>query len=239
MPEERQRERKIDEEAPEVQEPTPKKLAWLPYVGGFFLSFAVMVTAMWFLHPAMRAARQDAAEMADSLQQVSALIQGDPESVSDSTSKSLPQKQGQPEQMHGATPVVQASDSLVEHIEALKSTLSDQQRDMQVLGDSISQMAVEHNQLIQEIDTMRQRELELSSAEIKRLARVFGSMKPKSSAPVLLKMDLTSVAAILLSIEERKAAKIMASMPAEKAAAISKLIRKRALEKAKMAGKTQ
>jgi flagellar motility protein MotE (MotC chaperone) len=214
---------KLDKVDPEKEsEETPKTeskgmMSWLFWVGGFMLSFASMMTMMFFFHPAMKARPALEAE-ADSLAQLDTI-----EAVTDEDSL-------------GVKPVLAEADSLEQHIEALKEIVTEKERDVEELADSLVTMASRQEQLAQELDTMKRRELELSSAEIKRLSRVFGSMQPRKAAPVLLKMDLVSVSAILLAIDERTAAKILASMPADKAAAISDLIRKRAVEKARKSG---
>lgn len=124
--------------------------------------------------------------------------------------------------------------------DSLRTRIQDLQAQVQVHEDSLVR-AVDTTQRLQtrlerlqaELDTLRQRDVLLSSEEVVRLSRVFESMQPRKAAPVMLRMDNASVAAILLMIEERTAAKVMAAMPPDRAAGISTLIREQAKEKAR------
>ena len=121
------------------------------------------------------------------------------------------------------------ADSLSTAIGELVDHVVEKNTQLVMMQDSTQRMMSQLDSLRQQLDEMERRELELTSGDIQRLSRVFGSMQPRKAAPVMMKMDDRSVAAILLQIEERTAAKILAAMPPERAAGISRLIRERAL----------
>lgn len=126
-----------------------------------------------------------------------------------------------------------AEDSLRGHVKELQVQVRQREDSLQKSVDTARKLQTRMERLQAELDTLRNKDVLLSDAEVTRLSRVFGSMQPRKAAPVLARMDNASVAAILLSIEERTAAKILASMPAERAAGISTLIRERAASRAR------
>lgn len=194
-------------ESPEQQAPGSSKgkqgSGLLLWVGAFFLSFAVINVALFFL-------------MKDRLQEV---IQ----------EKATLQAEAAPDSLAVFTP----EDSLKTRIAELVEEVQVQSRELVQLEDSTRQLQETLSLARRQLDTLQQREVELSLAEINRLSRVFESMQPAKAAPILMRMDNTSIAAILLNVEERIAAKMMAAMSPERAASISNLIRQRAKEKAR------
>lgn len=130
-------------------------------------------------------------------------------------------------------------DSLSIVVDELVDHVLERNEEVAELKDSTVAILSRLDKLRQELDTTSEKKVELKDADLDRLSRVFGSMQPAKAAPVMMKMDNAAVAGILLSIEERSAAKILAAMPPEKAAEIAKLIREKAAEKQKQAGKAR
>lgn len=203
-----------EQEAPAAEGKSGKggKSGWLVWVGLFFLSFAVINTGMFFLMRSKLTAARKAAELTEV---PSAILPADSLATGDTLQ------------------VVSEEDSLKARIQELVDEVRSQDQELLSMADSTNQLLDQLSEARRQLDTLQQREIELSSAEVLRLSRVFESMQPRKAAPVLMKMDNASVAAILLKIEERIAAKILASMPPERAAGISNLIRQRAAEKAR------
>lgn len=199
------------EEAVEETAPKPKgKLGLvLRWSGFFFLSFAVINVAMYFIvQRRIEALRQPLETGMEPLAAADSTLQAD----------SL---------------AVDPADSLRLRIDALEREVVERDDALETMADSTAKLSSRMAQLRRELDEMQARELTLSNEEVARLSRVFGSMQPAKAAPVLLKMDNASVASILLSIEERTAAKMLGAMPPERAAGISALIKQRAEQKAR------
>ena len=70
-----------------------------------------------------------------------------------------------------------------------------------------------------------QKDLQLTNEQIAKLAKIFGTMKPKNASPILQQMDDGSIVEVLFKIPDRQAAKIMAAMPASRAARLADRIR--------------
>ncbi len=138
-------------------------------------------------------------------------------------------EQNRPNPLYEAAMDSLLADSLSMAIGELVDHVVEKNTQLAMMQDSTARMISRLDSLREQLDEMERRELELTSGDIARLSRVFGSMQPRKAAPVMMKMDDRSVAAILLQIEERTAAKILAAMPPERAAGISRLIRERAL----------
>lgn len=128
---------------------------------------------------------------------------------------------------------VDPQDSLKSRIEDLQVAARQHDDSLNRALEATARLKTRLEKLQIELDTMIQRDVVLSSEEVARLSRVFGSMQPLKAAPVLARMDNASVAAILLMIEERTAAKILAAMSPDRAAGISTLIREQAKQKAR------
>lgn len=195
-------------EAPKVKGSLGTILRW---TGFFFLSFALVCVAMWFVvQQRLRQGENGLETAAPALETAAA------DSLAEADSLGLA-----PE------------DSLVLRVGELERQVDERQTALTALEDSTSRMAGRMAQMRRELEAMQERELVLSNEEVQKLSRVFESMQPARAAPVLLKMDNASVASILLTIEERSAAKILGAMPPERAAGISALIKQRAEQKAR------
>jgi flagellar motility protein MotE (MotC chaperone) len=209
--------RKPKEEEPPAEPTTQAKPSGalgslLRWSGLFMLSFAVILTAMFFV-----VRQRLASPQAPASEEVAATV---PAGVADPV-----------EDEASADSLAEPPDSLQQRVGELERLVGEREQRLQALDDSTARMAGRLSQLRRELEAHQQRELELSSEEILKLSRVFESMQPAKAAPVLLKMDNASVASILLAINERTAAKVLASMPPERAAGISSLIRQRAEQK--------
>ena len=64
----------------------------------------------------------------------------------------------------------------------------------------------------------------IKAEDLSRLVKVFGSMKPADSAPLVERLENVYAVEVILRLEPRRAGKILAAMKPERAAEISRLI---------------
>ena len=216
--------RRKDEAEPPAEAPQPEAKkgglgGLLLWVGYCVLSTAVIVAVVLMIVQKRRHAAPPPAAPAAVTQVADSLAPHGPAAVDSLAVDSLAR--------------VDPQDSLKSRIEDLQVAVRQHDDSLGRALEATARLKTRLERLQVELDTMRQRDVVLSSEEVARLSRVFGSMQPLKAAPVLARMDNASVAAILLMIEERTAAKILAAMSPDRAAGISTLIREQAKEKAR------
>ena len=98
--------------------------------------------------------------------------------------------------------------------------------ELQQLRDSIEALVRQYN--------------EQEQAELQSIVKIYETMKPKDAARILEDLEMQILLGIMEMMKERKSAPILAAMGAERARQVtSELARKRAIDLAKQAGKSE
>jgi flagellar motility protein MotE (MotC chaperone) len=105
--------------------------------------------------------------------------------------------------------------------------LQEQEQYLQQMQKDIEQRLQELIAIQKDIQTYRNERTESRSANIRSLAQIYGSMKPKEAAKLFGDMDEKLVVSVISTMKVNEAAEILSAMDSKKAAKISEALTKR------------
>lgn len=108
-----------------------------------------------------------------------------------------------------------------------EQSLQEQEQHLLQMQKEVEQKLQELIALQKEIHTFRTEKSEAKNANIRSLAQIYGSMKPKEAAKLLENMDEKLVVNLLSTMKANEAAEILAIMDFKKAAKISEALTQR------------
>ena len=110
-------------------------------------------------------------------------------------------------------------EELKQQLTVEKESLEAQKQDMTVMFDG------KLDQIQQELDRIRLVRDEFEEKRLKKLAKVYESMKPDQAVKVFEKMSLDTVTQILVRMKERSSAKVIGKMRPEMASVVSEMLK--------------
>jgi flagellar motility protein MotE (MotC chaperone) len=123
---------------------------------------------------------------------------------------------------------------ILSHLEQKEMELKRKEQNLQEQEQRLVQMQQEVEQKLQEliviqkdIQTFRNEKTETKNANIRALAQIYGTMKPKEAAKLLENMDEKLVVNVLSTLKANEAADVLAIMDVKKAAKISEALTQR------------
>jgi flagellar motility protein MotE (MotC chaperone) len=105
--------------------------------------------------------------------------------------------------------------------------LLDKEQHLEKMQQEVEAKFQEVLALQREIQAFRLEKAESRSANLRSLAQIYGSMKPKEAAKLLDNMEEKLVVTVISTMKANEAAEILASMDSKKAAKISEALTKR------------
>jgi flagellar motility protein MotE (MotC chaperone) len=140
----------------------------------------------------------------------------------------------EPESVKTAKCASPASAEVLSYLEQKEMDLKRKERNLQEQEQHLVEMQKEVEQKLQEliavqkdIQNFRNEKAETKNANVRSLAQIYGSMKPKEAAKLLENMDEKLVVSVVSTLKANEAADIFAVMDSKKAAKISEALTQR------------
>jgi flagellar motility protein MotE (MotC chaperone) len=134
----------------------------------------------------------------------------------------------------GASAMVASAGETTGYLEKKEMDLKRREQRLQEQEQHLLQMQMEVEQKMQEliaiqkeIQVYRNEKAESKSANIRSLAQIYGSMKPKEAAKLLENMEEKLVVAVISTMKSSEAAEILSAMDFKKAAKTSEALTRR------------
>ena len=122
----------------------------------------------------------------------------------------------------------------------LETELEGRERLLNAAEGRLDKRIDELQQLRDSIETLIRQYNEQEQAELQSIVKIYETMKPKDAARILEDLEMQILLGIMETMKERKSAPILAAMGAERARQVtSELARKRAIDLAKQASKSE
>jgi flagellar motility protein MotE (MotC chaperone) len=154
-----------------------------------------------------------------------------PQSVEKNPSDKAPLE---PEPVKTAKTSSTSSTEIFSYLEQKEMELKRKERNIQEQEQHLAEMQKEVEQKLQEliavqkdIQNFRNERAETKNANVRSLAQIYGSMKPKEAAKLLENMDEKLVVSIVSTLKANEAADIFAVMDSKKAAKVSEALTQR------------
>lgn len=105
--------------------------------------------------------------------------------------------------------------------------LQEQEKHLLEMQQEVEQKLQELIAIQKEIQTFRSEKAEIKNANIRSLAQIYGTMKPKEAAKLMENMDEKLVVSLLSTMKANEAAEVLSIMDSKKAAKISEALTQR------------